>query len=215
MHLALALTPEARKVGWTLAGSLFLHLAALAWLPSWGETRAFASPPVLQVQLAAAPAASEAAAPSPTPAAARPRPPRLFAAPARPASPSAAGESAEPAAPPPALPPSAASTTVTAAAPAPTPPDLPAAYQANPPPPYPRAARRLGVEGRVVLRVEVLADGRCGEIALSQSSGHAVLDAAALEVVKGWRFVPATRAGQAVAAWVEIPISFRLDGREG
>ena len=81
----------------------------------------------------------------------------------------------------------------------------------NPKPPYPLAARRLGIEGRVVLRVHVLADGRCADVQLVRSSGSAVLDDSALTTVRRWRFLPATRAGTPVAASVDVPISFRLD----
>jgi protein TonB len=80
----------------------------------------------------------------------------------------------------------------------------------NPKPPYPLAARRQGVEGRVVLRAQVLEDGRCAEVGVVRSSGHAPLDESALATVRRWRFVPATRAGVAVSSWVEIPIHFQL-----
>jgi len=81
----------------------------------------------------------------------------------------------------------------------------------NPKPPYPLAARRQGAEGRVVLRAQVLEDGRCAEVRIVRSSGHALLDESALATVRRWRFVPATRAGTPVAASVDVPISFRLD----
>jgi len=81
----------------------------------------------------------------------------------------------------------------------------------NPKPPYPLAARRQGAEGRVVLRAQVLEDGRCAEARIVRSSGHALLDESALATVRRWRFVPATRAGTPVASWVEVPIAFRLD----
>jgi len=80
----------------------------------------------------------------------------------------------------------------------------------NPKPPYPLAARRQGAEGRVVLRVQVLEDGRCTEVHIVRSSGHALLDASALTTVRRWRFVPATRAGKPVSSWVEVPIHFQL-----
>ena len=80
----------------------------------------------------------------------------------------------------------------------------------NPKPPYPFAARRNGMEGSVVLRAHVLEDGHCAEVKLMTSSGHDLLDNSALETVKRWRFVPASRGGVAVASWVEIPITFRL-----
>ncbi len=80
----------------------------------------------------------------------------------------------------------------------------------NPKPPYPLAARRQGAEGRVVLRAQVLEDGRCTEVHIVRGSGHALLDESALATVRRWRFVPATRAGKAVRSWVEVPIHFRL-----
>lgn len=80
----------------------------------------------------------------------------------------------------------------------------------NPRPPYPLAARRRGIEGRVVLRAHVLEGGQCAEVRLKQSSGYELLDASALGTVKQWRFIPASRGETAVASWVEIPIAFRL-----
>jgi TonB family protein len=80
----------------------------------------------------------------------------------------------------------------------------------NPKPPYPLAARRQGVEGRVVLRAQVLEDGRCAEVRVVHSSGHTPLDESALATVRRWRFVPATRAVAAVSSWVEVPIHFQL-----
>lgn len=86
-----------------------------------------------------------------------------------------------------------------------------AAYLNNPPPAYPLAARRRGIEGRVLVRAEVLADGACNRVELKKTSGFELLDQAALEAVKKWRFVPARRGGQAITAWVEVPITFRLE----
>jgi protein TonB len=95
-----------------------------------------------------------------------------------------------------------------------TAPDYKAAYLNNPRPAYPMAARRMGWEGRVVLNVEVLAEGSCGDASVFQSSGHEVLDNAALRTVKGWRFVPASRAGRPVTQWFKVPIQFSLKENE-
>jgi len=76
------------------------------------------------------------------------------------------------------------------------------------------SARRMGWEGRVVLNVEVLADGSCGEVNVFQSSSHEVLDNAALRTVKGWRFVPASRAGRPITQWFKVPIQFSLKENE-
>lgn len=80
----------------------------------------------------------------------------------------------------------------------------------NPKPPYPLAARRRGLEGRVLLAAHVRADGHCAEVRLRASSGHELLDAIALDTVRRWRFLPARRGDAAVDSWVEIPISFKL-----
>jgi len=86
-----------------------------------------------------------------------------------------------------------------------------AAYLNNPPPVYPLSARRRGIEGRVLVRAEVQADGSCSRVELKTTSGSDLLDQAALEAVKKWRFVPARKGNQAVTAWVEVPISFKLE----
>ena len=95
-----------------------------------------------------------------------------------------------------------------------TEPDYKAAYLNNPRPPYPMAARRMGWSGKVILDVEVTAAGACGAVRVFSSSGYAMLDDAALSSVKTWRFVPAKRAGQAVAQWVKVPINFSIRDNE-
>jgi protein TonB len=83
-------------------------------------------------------------------------------------------------------------------------------YLDNPKPQYPHASRRLGEEGRVVLRVFVSADGDAKRVEVKQSSGFQRLDQAAENAVARWRFVPARRGEQAVSAWVAVPIEFSL-----
>lgn len=86
---------------------------------------------------------------------------------------------------------------------------LDADYLNNPRPAYPTLSRRLGEEGRVMLRVLVRADGTPAEITVHASSGYARLDEAALDAVRRWRFT-VRRGGAAVAAPVLVPISFTL-----
>lgn len=85
-------------------------------------------------------------------------------------------------------------------------------YLNNPPPAYPPLSRRMGEEGRVMLRVRVSAEGLPTAIELSESSGSARLDRAATDAVRRWRFVPARLGDQAVSAWVLVPIVFKLEG---
>ena len=95
---------------------------------------------------------------------------------------------------------------------APTLPAFSAAYLRNPAPRYPVAARRAGEQGTVTLRVLVTRDGQPARVDVEKSSGSAQLDAAALEAVKVWRFVPARQGTDAIESWVLVPIVFRLEG---
>jgi TonB family protein len=52
--------------------------------------------------------------------------------------------------------------------------------------------------------------GSAAAIAVAASSGHPILDQAALDAVQGWRFNPATRAGVPVAGITCVPIQFLL-----
>jgi len=85
-----------------------------------------------------------------------------------------------------------------------------ARYAENPKPPYPEEARKKGMEGEVLLRVEVLANGWVGQIEVKRSSGHEILDRSALSTVKQWRFIPANRGNGSIPCWVNIPIKFHL-----
>ena len=94
----------------------------------------------------------------------------------------------------------------------PTLPSFSAAYLRNPAPRYPVAARRAGDQGMVTMRVLVTRDGMPARVDVEKSSGSPHLDAAALEAVKAWRFVPARQGPDAVESWVLVPIVFRLEG---
>jgi protein TonB len=84
-------------------------------------------------------------------------------------------------------------------------------YLYNPPPDYPRRARRLGLEGEVLIRTRILPNGESDELVLAHSSGHALLDQAAMAAVRKWRFRPARRGDALIVSWVEIPVRFRLE----
>ena len=83
-------------------------------------------------------------------------------------------------------------------------------YLDNPSPHYPRQARKLRQEGRVLIEVRVSADGRPLNVVLKSSAGFDLLDKAALDAVQRWRFVPARRGGRPVEASVVVPIQFVL-----
>jgi protein TonB len=83
-------------------------------------------------------------------------------------------------------------------------------YKQNTPPPYPRKARRLGYEGIVMLKVLINENGRVDDLTVLESSGHNVLDRAALSAVRKWLFEPGTEGGIKKKMWVKIPVHFDL-----
>jgi periplasmic protein TonB len=145
--------------------------------------------------------------PPPTPqppAPATPEPPAVLAAPTAsvtaPVVPAAA-----PAPPPPAPPPPPA---------APAKVELPSSkadYLHNPPPDYPRMSKRLGEQGKVVLKVLIGTDGAPQKVELVTSSGFERLDKSALDAAMRWRYVPGKRGGVAEAMWYQVPIQFTLE----
>ncbi len=92
-----------------------------------------------------------------------------------------------------------------------TEPVFDAAYLQNPPPLYPNSARRSGVQGKVTLAVNVTTEGTAGDVIISKSSGYRLLDDAALDAVRRWRFVPAKRGNEIVEAKVLVPVEFKLN----
>ena len=103
--------------------------------------------------------------------------------------------------------------TPTPTLPAPTAPSKPrfdADYLDNPKPVYPYVSRKLKEEGRVVLRVQVAANGLPTDVALHAGSGFERLDQVALDTVRRWKFVPARLGSEPVAASVLVPIVFSL-----
>jgi protein TonB len=104
-------------------------------------------------------------------------------------------------------------------APAPAPPAPPAItlpstnadYLQNPPPAYPAVSKRLGEQGKVLLRVLIGVDGLPKSIEVKRSSGFERLDRAAMDAVRNWRFVPGKRNGVAEQMAYDLPLNFVLN----
>lgn len=77
-------------------------------------------------------------------------------------------------------------------------------------PEYPSRALASGIEGRVIVRARVGANGRVQSVQVHQSSGNNSLDAAALKAVRGWSFVPASHGGQNIESVVQVPVTFKI-----
>jgi protein TonB len=222
---------EQRLVTACVGISILLHGAVLAFAPLLRPARGFEPPRVLEVVFRQEPTPEpEARARPEVPPVAAPAPPRKPVprspaprvplpapdpAPVRdipevPQPGSAPAAAASRAAQTPAAPPSPSTAGQPALAPS-SPPDFRATYLRHSPPTYPVSARRKREEGTVTLRVLVSDAGQPEKIELERSSGSTALDRAALESVRRWRFAPARRGDAPHAAWVLVPIVFRLE----
>lgn len=90
-------------------------------------------------------------------------------------------------------------------------PSSDADYLQNPKPPYPPISKRLGEQGKVIVRVLIGADGQPQKSEIRQSSGFDRLDQAAVATVMRWRYVPGKRGGIPEAMWFNVPINFVLE----
>jgi protein TonB len=215
------LSPYADAPRWLLPAVIAAHGAALvAWIrppeepvtPPRPLTVALLAPPPArplaprsippETPPSPKPKAKPQARPLPRPATAKPEP-AVAALPAAPAQEAVPQPAAAAPAPPPV--PAADETPLQAAR-------FDAAYLRNPPPPYPPLSRRLGEQGKVLLRVHVSTEGLPMAVEIKSSSGSPRLDEAALETVRKWRFIPARQGDRPLAAWVVVPINFRLEG---
>lgn len=90
-------------------------------------------------------------------------------------------------------------------------PSSDADYLQNPKPAYPANSRRLGEQGKVIVRVLIGADGATQKAEIRKSSGFERLDQAALATVQRWRYVPGKRGGIPEAMWFSVPVNFVLE----
>ena len=223
------LTPTAPLVVATTVAVLLVHAGALALWHLKPSDEPLRKRPDLTIEFFT-PAPSPLAAPvSPPPApkaVSRPRTPPSPVTQTKPAQPEPVNTTNSVATAPPATTdtataaestpvasPNVSETAPTTLAMANTEADYKAAYLNNPRPPYPLSAARQGAEGRVLLLAEVLPDGRAGRVSLEKSSGHALLDASAMNTVRSWRFTPARKDGVVTTQAVLIPIDFTLQNR--
>ncbi|ADV00253.1 TonB family protein [Alicycliphilus denitrificans BC] len=215
-----------------IAGSVVLLHAAGLWALQSGLMRQAAEiiipAEVLSEFLTPAPPAAPPAPPvpqphKPTPAPPKPTPPKPRPAPTPAPMPLAiADPTPAPAAPVGVVQQQPAAAPVEAApAPAPAAPAAPpgpaiiqpssdASHLNNPKPVYPAVSKRLGEQGKIVLRVLIGTDGLPQKIEIKQSSGYERLDRQAVDTVSRWRFVPGTRNGVPEAMWYLQPINFVL-----
>lgn len=75
---------------------------------------------------------------------------------------------------------------------------------------YPASSKRAGEEGSVVVNVFVQADGRIGEVKISDASGFSALDEGAVKYAKTWRLLPGKKNGVAEPMWYQVKVTFKI-----
>jgi protein TonB len=77
-------------------------------------------------------------------------------------------------------------------------------------PEYPESMRRLHKEGVVILEAVITASGEVDDVRILKSEG-AVLDRAASDAVRRWRYRAATLNGRAVSVYLTVTVHFGLN----
>ncbi len=75
---------------------------------------------------------------------------------------------------------------------------------------YPMMARRLGMEGKVVLKLTIDEKGVLREVEVIEKAGYGFTEAA-VEAVKKSTFLPAKKDGKPIASRALLPITFQLE----
>jgi protein TonB len=82
-------------------------------------------------------------------------------------------------------------------------------------PVYPEQEKVAGIQGTVLLGVEVKADGTVASVKPQQEvKDHPAFTASAAAAVAKWCFEPARKDGRAVACTVAIPVRFALEEKK-
>ena len=76
-------------------------------------------------------------------------------------------------------------------------------------PKYPVAALQSGEQGAVTVELRIGADGFVRDTSLVRSSGHALLDEAALSALRDCRFIPRTENGKSVEGRTDLEFVWR------
>lgn len=80
-----------------------------------------------------------------------------------------------------------------------------------PPPSYPKIAFEQSIVGKVVVRVDVDAEGKATNVRVLEATPAGVFDEATVAAAKQWTFEPAIRNGKAVASALKIPVTYAMD----
>ena len=208
-----------------IAGSVVLFHVAALWALQSGLIRKAAEvviPVEILSEFIEPPKPKEPPPPPPAPKPKEvrtPPPPRPVAVRTPAPAPTAPVGVIEPQPPAPPLAPPAPPAPPTPPSPPPAPPAPPAVqlpssnadYLNNPKPVYPAMSKRLGEQGKTIVRVLIGVDGLPKSASIRQSSGYERLDEAARTAVMSWRYVPGKRNGVVEPMEFNVPINWVLN----
>ena len=208
-----------------IAGSVVLFHVAALWALQSGLIRKAAEvviPVEILSEFIEPPKPKEPPPPPPAPKPKEvrtPPPPRPVAVRTPAPAPTAPVGVIEPQPPAPPLAPPAPPAPPTPPSPPPAPPAPPAVqlpssnadYLNNPKPVYPAMSKRLGEQGKTIVRVLIGVDGMPKSASIRQSSGYERLDEAARTAVMSWRYVPGKRNGVVEPMEFNVPINWVLN----
>lgn len=80
---------------------------------------------------------------------------------------------------------------------------------------YPEIAKKLGLEGRVFLRLLIMPDGSVSPRSFIEYSDAALFDSSAMQAFRSATWKPAMREGKAIPFWIKMPVLFSLNERLG
>ena len=80
------------------------------------------------------------------------------------------------------------------------------------PPIYPAKAKGQGIEGKVVIRCLLSPGGKVLSATIIEATPAGYFEKVSLKTVKKWTFTPAKLQGENVSVYVDIPLSYTLDG---
>lgn len=87
----------------------------------------------------------------------------------------------------------------------PAPPILPA-------PPYPKDALAQHISGKVVLLIDIDAQGNPTNVVVDKSEPAGVFDQVSIDAARKWKFQPAVKDGIPVAGRISVPVQFESGG---
>ena len=97
--------------------------------------------------------------------------------------------------------------------PPPPPPPAPPAPPALPAPAYPKDALAQHINGKVVLLIDIDAQGNPTNVVVDKSEPAGVFDQASIDAARKWKFQPAVKDGRPVAGRISVPVQFESRGK--